>query len=68
MLWKLLKPAGHVTKPTNMSELKRFYPDEWTKIPPNLSGRCCCCTRVRDDTDSKGSNTVAAHTFVILHK
>ncbi|KAG2465365.1 TCB1 transposase, partial [Polypterus senegalus] len=34
MLWKDLKRAVHVRKPTNIPELKLFCTEEWDKIPP----------------------------------
>ncbi|KAG2458113.1 TCB1 transposase, partial [Polypterus senegalus] len=35
MLWKDLKRAVHVRKPTNIPELKLFCTEEWAKIPPS---------------------------------
>uniref|UniRef100_A0A8C4TBF5 Transposase n=1 Tax=Erpetoichthys calabaricus TaxID=27687 RepID=A0A8C4TBF5_ERPCA len=35
MLWKDLKRAVNVRKPTNIPELKLFCTEEWAKIPPS---------------------------------
>ncbi|KAG2456859.1 TCB1 transposase, partial [Polypterus senegalus] len=35
MLWKDLKRAVNVRKPTNIPELKLFCSEEWAKIPPS---------------------------------
>ncbi|KAG2465812.1 TCB2 transposase, partial [Polypterus senegalus] len=35
MLWKDLKQAVNVRKPTNIPELKLFCMEEWAQIPPS---------------------------------
>ena len=43
MLWHDLKRAVHTRHPKNITELKQFRKEEWSKIPPD-----CCAGLIRN--------------------
>ena len=43
MLWHDLKKAVHTRHPMNIGEIKQFFKEEWSKIPPD-----CCAGLIRN--------------------